>query len=231
VALLMVLAIFALLGAKPYYLGPAFPPLFAAGAVLAERSLPAWALLRAGLVALPFPILFMMAPLALPLFSSSQDALAWMERIGVRPVRLERKLSQEMPQHFADQAGWPEQVSAVADIVHGIPTADRAGAVIFTTNYGRAAALELLGERLELPPVICSHNQYLVWGVSGNPQVVIALGGSMEDYVSRFDDVLLIGRTPPNPLGMVEESEVPIYFLRGPHRPVSEMLRDFKHYD
>jgi hypothetical protein len=98
--------------------------------------------------------------------------------------------------------------------------------VIFATNYGRAAALQLLGRGL--PPVISGHNQYFLWGVPGTPTVVVALGGRTEDYTVDFDEVALVGRTPALPDGMPYESAVPIYLLRGPRAPIAELFRASK---
>lgn len=226
-ALLLVLGALVLLGAKPYYLGPAFPPLFAAGAVWAERRLPARPALRGAAVAVAALLLIPGLPIAAPLLAPG-DTLAWMARLGVQAARLERNWSQPLPQHQADQLGWPERVAAVAEVVGRLPPEDRARAVVFTTNYGRAAALQLLGEGL--PPVVSGHNQYFLWGVPGEPEVVVALGGRAEDYARDFGEVTLAGRTPRIPFGMDYESEVPIFVLRRPRAPLAELFRRSKIY-
>lgn len=227
VALLLVLGAFAASGAKPYYLGPAFPPLFAAGAAWAERRLPARPALRGALVILAAALVAPAVPVLLPLLPP-EGTLAWMARLGLEPPRTERSFTQPLPQHLADQLGWPGRVAAVEAVVASLPPAERARAVIFTTNYGRAAALELLGRGL--PPVVSGHNQYFLWGVPGLPEVVVALGGRPEDYARDFAEVALAGRTPPVPLGMPYESEVPIYLLRRPRAPIAELFRGAKSY-
>lgn len=227
VAMILVLLTFALAGGKPYYLGPAFPPLFAAGAVVAEARLPAWPALRAGVVGLTAVLLLPAAPIAIPLLEPAAT-VAWMRRIGVAPVRTERAFTQPLPQHQADQLGWPGQVAAVRAVVEELPPGERAKAVVYATNYGRAAALQLLGRGL--PPVVSGHNQYFLWGVPGTPTVVVALGGRMEQHASNFDEVTLAGRTPALPDGMPYESAVPIYVLRRPRAPIAELLRTTKSY-
>lgn len=225
-ALLGVLAAFALSGGKPYYLGPAFPPLFAAGAVWAERRI-ARSTMRAAAVAVTASAVLPAVPIAVPLLPPV-ETLAWMARLGIEPVRTEREFTQPLPQHLADQVGWPERVAAVEAAVRALSPAERAAAVIYTTNYGRAAALELLGRGL--PPVICGHNQYFLWGVPGGPRVVVALGGRPEDYAADFAEVTLAGATPAVPMGMDYESEIPIYVLRGPRRPVGELFVRARRY-
>jgi hypothetical protein len=133
-----------------------------------------------------------------------------------------------LPQHLADQLGWPGQVAAVRAVVEGLRPGEGAEAVIYTTNYGRAAALQLLGRGL--PPVISGHNQYFLWGVPGAPRVVVALGGEAENYAGDFEEVTPAGRTPVQPDGMHYESEVPIFVLRGPRAAVAELFRASKNY-
>jgi 4-amino-4-deoxy-L-arabinose transferase-like glycosyltransferase len=227
VAMVLVLLAFALAGGKPYYLGPVFPPLFAAGSVLAEIVFPAWRPLRAAAVALAAGLVLPAVPIAIPLLEPAAT-VAWMERLGVAPVRTERSFTQPLPQHQADQLGWPGQVAAVRAVVAGLPPGERARSVVYTTNYGRAAALQLLGRGL--PPVISGHNQYFLWGVPGAPTVVVALGGRAEDYAGDFSEVSLAGRTPALPDGMRYESEVPVYLLRGPRAPVADLFRTSKSY-
>jgi 4-amino-4-deoxy-L-arabinose transferase-like glycosyltransferase len=221
-ALLGVLGAFAAMGAKPYYLGPAFPPLMAAGAVWLERRLPPWPILRGGLVALAAAAVLPALPVALPLLSPAAT-LAWMSTLGLEPPRLERNFTQALPQHLADQLGWPERVAAVEAVVARLPADERARAVIFTTNYGRAAALQLLGHHL--PPVVSGHNQYFLWGVPGDPALVVALGGDPVDYARDFSEVTLAGRSPVVPFGMDYESGIPIYLLRRPRATVAELFR------
>lgn len=220
------LAAFALSGGKPYYLGPAFPPLFAAGAVWVERRI-ARPALRGAALALSAAAVLPTVPIAVPLLPPG-ETLAWMARLGIAPVRTERNFTQPLPQHLADQVGWPERVAAVEAVTRALSPADRAAAVVYTTNYGRAAALELLGRGL--PPVICGHNQYFLWGVPGDPSVVVALGGRPEDYAADFAEVTLAGATPVIPMGMDYESEIPIYVLRGPRRPVGELFLHARRY-
>jgi 4-amino-4-deoxy-L-arabinose transferase-like glycosyltransferase len=227
VAMVLVLATFATAGGKPYYLGPAFPPLFAAGAVLAEARLPAWPGLRAGAVTLTAAFLLPAVPVAIPLLDPAAT-VSWMERFGLAPVRTERAFTQRLPQHQADQLGWPGQVAAVRAVVEGLAPDELAHAVVYTTNYGRASALRLLGRGL--PPVISGHNQYFLWGVPGSPEVVVALGGRAEEFARDFDQVIPAARTPALPYGVPYESEVPIYVLRGPRAPLGELFRTSKNY-
>lgn len=230
VALALVLGGLVASGAKPYYLAPAVTPLLAAGAVLVEAKL-RHGLARGAVAATITLTALPAAPLVIPLLPI-EPMLAWQATLGVKPERLEKLAYTDVPQHFADQFGWPERVGAVARVVEALTPSERARAVIFTTNYGRAAALELLGPPLghSLPPVVSGHNQYFLWGVPGDPDVVIALGGARDDYDADFSSVERVATTPKIEHGMPYESEVVIWLLRGPKRPVRELFTTSKHF-
>jgi 4-amino-4-deoxy-L-arabinose transferase-like glycosyltransferase len=230
VALGLVAAALVALGGKPYYFAPLFPPLFAAGAGELERRLPAspswqWAMV-ASVLLLGAPAV----PMAIPLLAP-EALVAWQERLGVAPPRLERSHTAPISQHLADQFGWEERVAAVAAAWAQLPEVDRARAVIFTTNYGRAAAIELLGRRLGLPQPISGHNNYHLWGLPpGLHDVVLAVGGRAEDHARSFAEVVMVGRTPLIPYGIPDESNIPIYVLRRPTRPLLESFQGAKRF-
>jgi len=230
VALGLVAVALAALGGKPYYFAPVFPALFAAGAVAVEQWLPPaspWRWAPLGLVLLlGVPAL----PVAIPLLPPAATA-AWSARLGVEPPHLERMKYGALPQHLADQFGWEERVAAVAAAWEALPAADRARAVIVTTNYGRAAAIDLLGRRLGLPRPISGHNQYYLWGVPpGVHDVALAVGGDAEGYARAFETVTPVGRTPEIPWGMPYESGIPLYLLRGPRASPAALLERMRSY-
>jgi hypothetical protein len=169
-------------------------------------------------------------PMAIPLLAP-EALVAWQERLGVAPPRLERSHTAPISQHLADQFGWEERVAAVAAAWAQLPEVDRARAVIFTTNYGRAAAIELLGRRLGLPQPISGHNNYHLWGLPpGLHDVVLAVGGRAEDHARSFAEVVMVGRTPLIPYGIPDESNIPIYVLRRPTRPLLESFQGAKRF-
>jgi 4-amino-4-deoxy-L-arabinose transferase-like glycosyltransferase len=211
---------------KPYYLAPAITPLFAAGAVAFEAwARPAWA---RGLALALLPLSALPAlPLTIPILPLD-GMLAWQAKLGVKPARLEKLRYTDVPQVFADQFGWRERVSAVEDVVRGLSPEQRKDLILYTTNYGRAAALQLFGHGL--PPVVSGHNQYYLWGVPGTPQRVLALGGELQDYQKDFGRVALLGHTPELPRGMPYESSIPIYLLESPRAPIRELFKGAKNF-
>lgn len=63
-----------------------------------------------------------------------------------------------------ETVGWPRFVSTVADAWYSIPETERAHTVIFTGNYGEAAAVDLLGRAHGLPRAYSGHNAFSEWG-------------------------------------------------------------------
>ena len=223
-ALLILLVGLVAMHAKPYYLAPAFTPLFAAGAVQMEAWIHrAW--VHAAVVGAVIVLALPVVPLVLPILPIN-DMLAWQQRLGQRPQRLERKAYSDVPQHFADQFGWRERVASVAALAKGA-----AAEAVYAGNYGEAAAIDLFGPRLGLPQAVSGHNAYALWGVRGEPQSVLALGGERGGYVQDFATVALLGVTPEIPEGMPYESRVPVFLLRGPRKPLAVLLEGAKHFE
>jgi hypothetical protein len=229
-AFLIVLAILAAAGGKPYYLAAAYSLAFAAGAVAVEgwtagrmRPLRAVAWLAAvglGLLA---------APLARPVLS--EDALArYAEALGERPGTDERHAVGRLSQFFADMHGWRELAEATARVVHALPAGDRDGLCVFGQNYGEAGAIEYFGPRLELPPAISSHNNYWLWGPGRcSGRVVVVIGGGRDRLAEAFEQVEEGGRFHCRDC-MPYENDLPIWVVRGPRRPLGEIWPQIKRF-
>ena len=227
------LAVFLLLAAsgsaKPYYLAPAYPPLLAAGGVafsrLVQRRRP---LVAAYLVALGAAGIAL-APMAMPVLAPTSYA-AYARTIGIQPAAQERNAVGELPQHLADRLGWRELAADVARVVDALPADERADAAIFTTNYGRAGAIELYGGRDGLPRVVSGHNSWWLWGPgAGQPRVLILVGGRIEEHREAFESVELAA-THRCGLCMPFESEVPIFVGRGWKLPLAEIWPHTKEF-
>jgi hypothetical protein len=215
---------------KANYLMPIYPVLFAGGALFWEETLkPLWA--RGVALFLAASMGVMLAPLALPILSE-ESYIAYAETMGLSPKATageNLKLSR-LPQHFADMHGWPAMAAKVAAIYHGLPPADRAKAVFFGTNYGEAAAIDVFGARLGLPPAISGHNNYWLWGPRGSDgSVIIEIGGTRADHLEDFRSVELGGRLD-DPYAMPYETDQPIWIERGLKKPLAEVWPEVKHY-
>ncbi len=231
-AWLAVLAVMLTTNAKAYYLVPSFTVLFAAGGLALERlgpSRPA-AAARALAAALVIVVGAVAAPLAKALLP--EDSLvAYTSRLGMAPPREERHEMGRLPQHFADQHGWPELAAAIASVYHSLPAGERERACIFVQNYGEAGAVDLFGPALGLPPAICGHNSYHLWGARGcTGEVLVVLGGDEEEMRAGFASLERAATFTCTDC-MPYENDRPIWIGRGLHPPLAELWPRLKSFN
>jgi hypothetical protein len=212
------LAVLLLLQGKPYYLGPVYPALFGAGAVLVERSRLRWA---AGVAILAFGAVLL--PVGVPVLppermSEYAQAVGLTEALRTNTGELER-----LPQDYADMLGWEAQVEAVARVYHALPQADRRQAVLIAGNYGEAGAIDFFGPRYRLPGAICACGSYWFFGPGDKPgEVAVTIGPSRED-LARFYDSLQVATRLTNPWAVAEERDLTIHVARGPRQSLQQV--------
>lgn len=143
VAYLILIGVFLLTGGKPYYIAGLYPALLAAGSLptirwLRDRARTARRALITAIVVLSLPNLVLMLP-----------------------VLPERLLGPVVAVNYdaGETVGWPQFADTVARAYDTLPAADQA--VVVTSNYGEAGALERFQPRL---PVYSGHNAYGAWG-------------------------------------------------------------------
>ncbi len=210
---LAVLAILVASGtAKPYYANASFPALYAAGAVVTERVARRWA--RALVVVYTAAAMLFVLPFALPVLSPA-SFVAYSQAVGVAPKQQERSALGALPQFFADRFGWRQLAREVSRIYHSLPGDEQREAVIYTTNYGRAAALEYYAGEYDLPPVLSGHNSYWFWGPgSASGKVVLVVDDEPEEsLLESFEEVATAGAKRCE-WCMPFESDVPIRICR-----------------
>jgi hypothetical protein len=212
------------------YLSPAFPVLFAGGAraieLALERRSPWIRGALPGVIALGGALT---APLALPLLPVDVF-VRYADAIGLAPRAEEKTEMGALPQHFADQFGWPELAREVAAVYDSLPDEERQKAAIFATNYGRAGAIDFFGRDLGLPRAISGHNNYFLWGPrSYTGEIMIIIGGSYADHAPDFAEVRQV-RAVPCRYCMPCENGVPIFVGRGLRKPLREVWPSVKNY-
>ncbi|HVC32374.1 MAG TPA: glycosyltransferase family 39 protein, partial [Chloroflexota bacterium] len=210
-----------LLRTKAYFLAPAYPILFAAGAVMFERLQlrPRLAWIRpvyVGLLALAGVLL---APDVMPILP---------------PATLAR-LYPNYSQPLADRFGWDSLTRTVEQVYAALPPAQRAQACVLTSNYGEAGALQLLAAPGRLPPVISGHNNYYLWGPGTcTGKVLILVGYSPSDVqgVRALYAQITLAATQRCPYCVAYEKNLPIYVLSGPTTSIfPRRWSSVKHYD
>lgn len=215
---------------KAYYLAPAYPTLLALGAVELEarirRPTLRWA--TAAVVTLGGAVLL---PLFIPVLSV--DALLrYQAALHFTPPRDEQHAFNPLPQHLADEFGWPGIVDAVAAASARLTPEERRTGAVYTFNYGEAAALEFLGRDRGLPTVVSGHNQYWMWGPRGSRlDPLLVIGGSVKGLSQDYGEVTEVGRTPADPHAMPYESDRPIHLCRGRRTDPVATWPEEKHFE
>ncbi len=212
-------------GAKPYYVAALYPILIGAGAVVLERRWfdPAVAALRAGRLRLLYVLLAVSVVVSLP-FS-----------LPVLPARLGAKFKPVNPVP-AETIGWPEFVHTVSTVWDSLPPQQRAGAVLFTANYGEAGAINELGSADGLPNAVSGQNSEWFWG-PGNPRAttVVAVFPGNAKHVRAFTTLFAHVRTAAtihNDVGAQNQEEGGhVYVCTGPVRTWGELWSSLRHYD
>ncbi len=170
--------LFAFAKGRGYYLLPAYPVLYAAGAVALERVLASQTRVLRHIVR--FAVLTAMLVDAagvawayLPIWASGSAGWNW-----------QMKNNYDM----ADEIGWPELVAQVAAVRDTLSPVDRSRLAILANNYGEAGALSLYGPRYNLPTPISSTNSFHDRDYGPyEPETVIVVGGELHDQELNFE--------------------------------------------
>ncbi|MCH9648807.1 MAG: glycosyltransferase family 39 protein [Deltaproteobacteria bacterium] len=219
---------------KAGYLAPAFVIVFAAGGVawegIARRSRPRFQRILIPTLTVLVASGAILAPFAVPLLPV-ETFIRYAAALGIEPGTDEGHELAELPQFYADMFGWEEKAAAVAEVFRALPEEERQMAGFFTSNYGRAGAIDYWSETYGLPKARSTHNNYWLWGPGDlSPEVVVVLGGEREDLERRFESVELAG-TASCDYCIPYEDDLPIYVCRHLRLEVEELWAVAKHYD
>ena len=230
IAYVILFTFFVISHGKAYYLTPIYPTLFGIGAVAVESWVHSarWRRVALRAVAVAGAIA---APMSIPILSE-KAFIAYSTMLGIAPsaTAAEHQKLGLLPQHFADQHGWYEMAAQVAAIYNALPPADRAKAIFLGADYGQAAAIDVFGRPLGLPPAISGHNNYFLWGPQGHDgSVLIVLGPYWGELLPAYAQVEIAGEIN-NPYAMPYETG-PIYVLRNPKVPFSFIWPNLRHYE
>jgi hypothetical protein len=209
---------------KNYYSAPAYPIVLAAGGVIAERLLAAprferhmrrrTALQAGAFVWLAVGILPLL-PVTLPVLPIDTYLLYQEHLPFVVPRSEHGHMGATLPQHYADEFGWPEMVAAVAHVYESLPEEERTRTAIYANNYGEAGAIDFFGAQYGLPKAICPHQSYFLWGprdYSGGTMILVG-SENAEDARPFFESVELAA-TVNNPYAIPLENR-PMLLCRG----------------
>jgi hypothetical protein len=221
--------VLAVQNSKPYYLGPAFPVLLAAGALVVEglSEGPRRGWMRPALLVLLVTGGALTAPFAIPVLPV-ETFIRYQRALGFTPSAGEKSRLGPLPQHFADRFGWRELTEEVTRIYRALPEEERGSVEIVTRNYGEAGAIDYYGRPYHLPPARSPHNSYYFWGPGRErPAVVILVGWSTEEIASSWTQVEVAGRLESS-YAMPFETRSPIHVCRGLKVPLETAWRRAK---
>jgi Dolichyl-phosphate-mannose-protein mannosyltransferase len=192
----LLLAAFIVLKGKNYYLGAAYPMLFAAGAVAFEnlsRARMRWS--RPVYVVLIVIVTCLLAPLSVPILSP-ENYIRYQKALGLEPLKAENQPTGLLPQHFADEFGWEEMARETGRVYNALPPEQRAKTAIFANSYGQAGAIDFFGKKYGVPKSISNHQSYWLWGPRDyTGETVIVLGSDGKGDREHFASVEVAGHT------------------------------------
>jgi hypothetical protein len=184
---------------KDYYLAPAYPVFFAAGAVMWMT----WATHRAWrdalivlFVGIEVVCLIAFLPFSIPVLAP-QQYLAYAKKLHYSSTDSEvQKEKPLLPQFYADRFGWNDLAEKVAGIYHSLPPDEQAVTGIYAQNYGEAGAIDILGRKYGLPMSISGHQNYWLWGPRGytGEEMIVISGASLEQAEQVFASCTVAGR-------------------------------------
>jgi hypothetical protein len=231
---------FLLAHGKNYYSAPMYTIVFAAGALAVEAFLnrPSFAPrtgLRRGLqitvVVLAILGIFPLLPVVLPILPINAY-LEYQDHLPIGVPRSERgHMDTALPQHYADEFGWPEMVAATAQVYHSLTPEEQTKVAIFANNYGEAGAIDFFGPSYGLPKAISPHQNYFLWGPRNyTGEIVIVLGSSNPDNDRRFFNDVQVAAELHNAYAISGERR-PILLCRGLKGNLQTLWPDLKDWD
>ncbi len=128
---------------------------------------------------------------------------------------------------FGGEFGYDEIVEAVAKVYQHLSPGDKAKAGIFTSSYGEAGAVDILGKKYGLPDAACGQLSYHDFGSHGYTGEVLIVVGPR--HLERFCKVVEPGPYIYNPYGF-DGQQGPIVNLCRTRANFTDLWPGLKHY-
>ncbi|MBM3288727.1 MAG: hypothetical protein FJY92_01110 [Candidatus Hydrogenedentes bacterium] len=213
-----VFAIFVIAKAKVYYLAPAYPALFAGGAIAWSGLVQRRAWLERAAFALPAAGLIWLAPLGLPMLEIETAPRAIRALTG---GVVDEHTAYEITGDWRDQHGWENTVAAVSKVYDSLSPGEKQGCIILTNNYGQAGAIDFFGRKHGLPNALCRFMTYYYWGPGDRAGDVAITVGLSRQHVAQYADVELAA-TVVNEHTVSYETNLAVLVCRKPSMPIQD---------
>jgi hypothetical protein len=227
------LALMVALHGKSYYPAPIYPALYAAGGVAIERLLTHRRVAKAAACSVCLLAGLALAPLTMPILPETQMAvyLGWLNTVGIGIPAMENKKRAILGQNFADMHGWQDLADQVQRLRAGLPAPLRARLRIFASNYGEAAAIDVLSHDPAAPLTLSGHNQYWLWGPRDyNGAALIDVNADLTDDQKLCTTAQVIGHFHA-PYIMPYEDNSDIILCLGLKAPIETLWPRVKHFE
>jgi hypothetical protein len=239
-AFLITFLFFLLAHGKNYYSAPMYTVVLAGGAAAVERFVAGArfiqratlrALLQSAVLVLAILGIFPLLPLVLPILPV-ETYLRYQEHLPISVPRSEHgHMGTPLPQHYADEFGWPEMVAATAQVYHSLTPEEQTKTAIFANNYGEAGAIDFFGPSFGLPKAISGHQNYFLWGPRNyTGEIVIVLGSEDPDNDRKFFNSVQVAAELHNPYGVPSERRA-ILLCRGLKQDLRTLWPKLKNWD
>ncbi len=217
-AYLTMLVVVFVAGGKPYYTMGLLLALLGAGAVVAEQRLTAGKTTRLRLGALIGGSAIVAAAITLPLVPVGD--------LQATPIAA-------INEDAVETVGWPALAATVARVWNGLPPAERAGAVVYTGNYGEAGAIARYGPALGLPRAYSGHNAFWRFGrpTDGAGPIIVVGYGSLRGLQANFSGCRRAARIDNGFALDNEEQGGPVWLCASTVEPWSRLWPRLRHLD
>jgi 4-amino-4-deoxy-L-arabinose transferase-like glycosyltransferase len=215
---------------RPDRITSMYPVLLSLGSAAAGRlSRRPWPAVARGYTVVVVAGGLVLAPIMCPVLGPA-PLREYMSALGVQ-FRIEAgKRDEVVPQWLGDRIGWRELAGEVARVVRALPDEERGGAVLVSTDYGAAGAMEAYGPGLGLPPVFATHNAFHSWGPPPDSASVYVGVQVDEDSVRRQFESVEVAATAHCPDCTRPQKSIRILLLRGPRFSFAREWPGFHRY-
>ncbi|MFZ5894819.1 MAG: glycosyltransferase family 39 protein [Myxococcota bacterium] len=192
---------------KPYYLAAAYPPLFAAGAVLIEdrfiRQVRTRLLAIAGGLATGGVLTGLFALPILDIRTADEVIRRLLGFVVPDPTMITGDFHREY--------GWREQAEAVGRAYRSLSDSERARSVVLAHDYSEAAAIDFFGKEWGLPHASSGHMNYFLWGPPEVSDATVLAIGMPQQVLAEFCSNVTQVDESFHPLAIASENHLPVY--------------------